>query len=178
MANVRGGSMAGRHIVGSAKYFPEAPKPDGTGTRAAFYMVDAQLHLDKKAPENVPQTNPHLHSHLYTTPDGQKRTAHGLVMSVSQVEEIRKGSKVANVDGENFEFGCIADLGKAKDGGLVIKPGTVKKTDIAFGKNTLENQAKVVAKLKEEAAKTRAADKQADAAEAQAPEAEAEAALG
>lgn len=175
MANIRGGKMAGRHIVGKVQYFPAGETPEGK-PYSEFYMVDAQLDLRGK--ENVAQTNPHLHDHRFTAGDGSTKTAHGLRMSASQVDAIRVGSKTANVDGKSFEFGCIADLQKAKDGGLVIKTDTVKKTDLSFGKTTLAAQAKQVAQLKEAAKASRSADKEADGAETPAPQAEAEAALG
>ncbi len=170
MANVKGGKMTGRHLVGSVTYFPAGTTDQGK-QYAEFFQVDAQLDL--RAEENKPQTNPHLHDHKFTAADGQTKTTHKLRMTRSQVDAIRKGSKVSNVDGESFEFGCIADLQPASEGGLVIKTDTVKKTDLPFKKDTLAAQAKTVADLKAKAKAEREADAKAPA-EPEAPQSQAQ----
>lgn len=173
MANIKGGGAKGRNLVGTATYFDG--KTDEKGKKQApFYMVDAQLDLRDPANEPKTQSNPHLESHSFVSADGKERTAHGIRMTVGQVEAIKAGAGDGNFmaiteDGRSVEFAVKADLmSVARNDGrktlLINTKSPMEASDYGWNPDMMKNQGA----LKAEAKQAVAAEKAAKAAAKQA----------
>lgn len=167
MANIKGqGGLKGRNLVGTAVYFDGKTGKNGK-QMAPFYMVDAQLDLRDPANEPKTQSNPHLESHSFTAQDGSSRTAHGIRMTVGQVQAIQASAGDGNFrslteDNRNVEFAVKADLmfTKRPDGRktLLIDPkGAMGPSDFGWTPDMMKNQGELKAAAKEAVAAEKAA---------------------
>ena len=148
MANVRGvNGTNDRNLVGTAIKM--------TGSRGAYYMIDAQLDTRDPKVIAVKDTNPHLESHEFKLENGETRVAHGKPYTEQQFEKMREAGVFKEVGKDMYDFALKANLmiKKDKEGNSTVLIRTDKpmgKSDFGLDNKTLKEQKKTVEKFRAE----------------------------